>query len=137
MFSCEKKEFTFNYVIFPSYSYVFANNHRRLAYGEMRGEVATLDPKWRTNHDTEGPQKVTCTRHGKWVSASSILSCTAAGGATDAACSLAQPPAGTVTNSIFIPVSFFTIKVQCKKSGFTLSRFCKMLSTFSWELRDY
>ena len=73
-------------------SYVFANNHRRLAYGEGRGEVAILDAKWRTNHDTKGAQKVAFTRHGKWVSVPMFV-CTAS---TDDTVTLAQAPTETL-----------------------------------------
>ena len=96
-------------------SYVFANNHRRLAYLEERGEVATLDAKWRTNHDTKGPQQVACTRHGKWVSAPMFV-CTAIAGGT---VTLAQPPPETLlvpgtTNICHSPVAVLQCRVTLR-----------------------
>ena len=97
-------------------SYVFANNHRRLAYGEGRGEVATLDAKWRTNHDTEGPQQVACTRHGKWVSVPKFVSAAGAGDNV----TLAQPPAKTLlvpetTKVCHSPVAVLQCRVNLRQ----------------------
>jgi len=46
--------------------FVFAHSHRRLVFGEQRGEVARLDPSWRVGNCTDKPCAVTCHVSGRW-----------------------------------------------------------------------
>ena len=47
--------------------FVFADNHRRLQYGEHRVHTARIDPKFRPNN-ANGTEKFHCTTDGYWMS---------------------------------------------------------------------
>jgi hypothetical protein len=61
--------------------FVFAQRWRRLAYGEERGSIASLDKSWRPT-DVNGKQQVACKTRGRWVDAPVCYTAVACNGAT-------------------------------------------------------
>ena len=47
--------------------YVIANSHRRLGYGESRGELVAFHTEWRAEKLTKEPSKVHFSIQGKWA----------------------------------------------------------------------